>query len=59
MKQLYPWTLSDHSWNSMSRNEITDVEPTFEEVDMSIAYVFGAAVAVIIVGIIVVSRFKF
>ncbi len=48
-------------WNYGSGTVVgnASVEPTFEEVDMSIAYVFGGAVAAVVVGIIVVSRFKF
>ena len=48
-------------WNYGSGTVVgnSEVEPAFEEVDMSIAYVFGGAVAAVVVGIIVVSRFKF
>jgi uncharacterized repeat protein (TIGR02543 family) len=48
-------------WNYASGTVVgnADVEPTFEKVNMSIAYVFGGAVSAVVVGIIVVSRFKF
>ncbi|MBQ7702306.1 MAG: hypothetical protein IJT54_07890 [Candidatus Methanomethylophilaceae archaeon] len=50
-----------NGWNYGSGTVVgnAEVEPTFEKVNMSIAYIFGGAVAAVVVGIIIVSRFKF
>ena len=57
MKDGYAFT----GWNYGNGTVVgnAEVEPTFEEVDMSVAYIFGGAVAAVVAGIFIVSRFKF
>ncbi len=53
------YTFSGWNYGSGTVVSNADVEPTFEKVDMKIAYVFGGVVAALVVGIIAVARFKF